>query len=358
VRGYPSGRIAPGRLAADGLAASRHPPTGTGPAELTFPAAPSMIDRRRRADVPPLRVGVRRPGHDACMTPHTEAAPGHPHGHQHWDWDQRGPDMILHAEASAPMVEQALAWLAGRVPDATRVLDVGSGPGVAACTLAGMLPNADVLAVDGAAPLLALARERADRRGLGERLTTRQVSLPDDLADLPPADLVWVSGVVHHLPDPAAGVRALGALVRPGGILAIAEGGLPIRFLPLGADHGLTARLDAVGEALIARHEHPAGIAVAAQTWPDLLLAAGLQGVQSRSFLLDVPAPLPEAARRYLHSRLTMTQQMLAGELSADDTAALAALLDLDTPTGVLHRADTFLLTATTLHTATAPRKT
>jgi hypothetical protein len=144
-------------------------------------------------------------------------------------------------------------------------------------------------------------------------------------------------------------------LIRPGGVLAIGEGGLPIRFLPLGADTGLTARLDAVGEQLIAGREHPAGIAISAQTWPEMLLAAGLSTVQSRSFLLDVPAPLPEAARRHLHSRLTMTQEMLGDHLTPDDRAALAALLDPDAAGGVLHRPDAFLLTASTVHTGHRP---
>jgi SAM-dependent methyltransferase len=264
--------------------------------------------------------------------------------------------MILHAEASAPMIDQALSWLAGRVPHATRVLDIGSGPGVAACTLATLLPDAEVLAADAAAPLLALARERADLLSIGDRLSTRQVSLPDDLADLPQADLIWINGVVHHLSDPAAAVRALGSLVRPGGVLAIGEGGLPVRFLPLGADNGLTARLDALAEQLIAHGEHPAGIATAAESWPSLLLAAGLDDVRSRSFLLDVPAPLPEAARRYLHSRLTMSQQMLGEHATADDRAALSALLDEHAPAGVLHHPDAFLLTAHTIHTGQRPR--
>src|SRR4051794_21326850 len=150
----------------------------------------------------------------------------HSHGH-HVDWAERGPDLIADAEVNAPMVDQALTWLTDRVPGAGQVLDVGSGPGVAAVTIAQLLPKARVLAADGATTLLGLARERAERLGVAARFAPLEVTLPEGLADLPPADLVWVGGVAHHMPDPAAAVRDLAALLNPGGVLALREGGLP-----------------------------------------------------------------------------------------------------------------------------------
>lgn len=82
------------------------------------------------------------------------------------------------------------------------------------------------LAVDGAARLLAMARERAARLGIGDRFSTHQVSLPEDLARFPRADLVWVIGVGHHLGGPVKALRALGDLLRPGGrLLAVREDG-------------------------------------------------------------------------------------------------------------------------------------
>lgn len=141
--------------------------------------------------------------------------PGHhgqhgSHGHD-IDWAERGAELVAAAGVGAPAVNLALDWLVERVPAATAVMDIGAGPGVAACALATRLPDAQVLAVDGAEPLLALAREQADRLGVADRVTFRLADLPAGLADLPLADLVWVSGVVHHLPDPVATLRALGA---------------------------------------------------------------------------------------------------------------------------------------------------
>jgi SAM-dependent methyltransferase len=274
------------------------------------------------------------------------------HAHDTVDWAELGPDLIADAEVNAPMVDQALGWLAERVPRAGLVLDVGSGPGVAAARFAQLLPGATVLAADGAAPLLALARERAQRLGLGDRIATREVKLPAGLADLPRADIIWVSGVAHHLPDPAAGVRAFADLLRPGGVLALREGGLPLQCLPAAADGGLSARISAVDSALARDHAHPMGAIVAPRSWPELLAEAGLTGVESRSFLLDLPAPLPAAARRHLARTLHRTRKLLADHLAADDLARLDVLADPDHPESVLHRPDVFMLRATTIHTA------
>lgn len=268
------------------------------------------------------------------------------------DWAEYGPELISDAETNAPMVDQALEWLALRVPQAGVILDVGSGPGVAACRLAQLLPGATVLAADGAAPLLALARARAEQLGLGDQVTTREVRLPEGLAGLPRADLIWVSGVAHHLPDPAAGVRAFAELLRPGGVLALREGGLPLQYLPAAADDGLTARINAVDHELSHHHAHPMGAIVAPRSWPELLAEAGLTGVRSRSFLLDLPAPLADGPRRHLARTLHRTRELLAKHLSGDDLARLDVLTDPEAPESVLRRPDVFLLRATTIHTA------
>ena len=279
---------------------------------------------------------------------------GHSHGHGDGDidWAERGTELITGAEVVAPAIDVALDWLAGRVPDASAVTDVGSGPGVAACALAQRLPAARVLAVDGAEPLLELARARAAGLGLADRLVTRRVDLPDGLADLPQADLVWVSGVAHHLPDPVGTLRALGRLVRPGGLLALREGGLPQRFLPDGVAPGLLPRLEAITEDLVAAGGQPSGIVAHEGDWPDLLRAAGLTPAGSKTFLLDLPAPLSDAARGHLRFRLEMARDMAGERVSAPDALAISELLDPENPAGIMQRSDVFLLTALTVHTA------
>lgn len=282
------------------------------------------------------------------MTKQTE----HHSHHGHWDWTERAADLVEEAELAAPMIDQALRWSAEQVPGVRTVLDVGSGPGVAACRFAELLPDAQVLAVDGAEPLLAMARERASRLGMGDRFSAREVSLPDGLADLPQADLVWVSGVAHHLPDQVGALRALGALVRPGGLLALREGGLPTRFLPDGVAPGLLPRLEAISQDLADHGEHPAGVMPQQSGWPELIREAGLRPAGSRSFLLDLPAPVSPAVRRYLHGRLAMLGQFAGEHLSEADAATLSELLDEDAPGGLLRRQDLFLLSVSTVHAA------
>jgi len=277
------------------------------------------------------------------------------HSHDHHsgsqpDWAVRGPDLIADGEVNAPMVNQALTWLTGRLPTAKLVLDVGSGPGVAAVRLAELLPEAEVLAVDGAPELLELAAERAARLGVADRFDTRAVTLPSGLAELPAADLIWVGGVVHHLPDPAAAVRDLAGRLRPGGILALREGGLSLRFLPSYADRGLSARVDAISAELSSHGIHPMGALEVPRAWPDLLRDAGLAPV-SKTFLLDLPAPLDEQTRSRLRRHLRLTREVTAELLAADDLALLDRLIDDDDPESVLHRPDVFLLRASTIHT-------
>ena len=165
------------------------------------------------------------------------------------DWAAMAEVLELEGEAHQPSVRQALAELAGLEP--RRVVDVGSGPGVAACLLADAFPEAEVIAVDGSPELLHRAEQRAQR--LGVRLHTRVAEFPAGLADLEPADLVWAAQVLHHVGDPRDALHRLVRLLRPGGALAVVEGGLPTRWLP---HEGLTplpvaARLAFIVPALI-----------------------------------------------------------------------------------------------------------
>jgi SAM-dependent methyltransferase len=72
-------------------------------------------------------------------------------------------------------------------------------------------PSAEIVAVDISARSIALLEKQARWRGLGNRIFALQA----DLTNLPPSlghfDYVISTGVIHHLPDPAAGLRALTA---------------------------------------------------------------------------------------------------------------------------------------------------
>src|SRR5450755_3459992 len=106
-----------------------------------------------------------------------------------------------------------------------RVLVAGGGTGDAAIMLAQQMARegrpGTVTWLDRSAAALKIARARAAARGL-----TNIVWEQRSLLDLPGSglgtfDYVDCCGVLHHLPDPAAGLRALLSVLAPGGGLGL-----------------------------------------------------------------------------------------------------------------------------------------
>lgn len=282
----------------------------------------------------------------------------HHHDSTHIDWNEQAQLLERGAEVQSPLYRQAADWLRELVPagGVRRVLDLGSGPGVITGVLAEAFPYAEVVAVDATAPLLERALTRAARNGQADRISIRHAELPDGIEDLGEADLIWASGAVHHLGDQRAATGALARLLRPGGMLALLEGGLPARHLPrdigLGRP-GLESRIGAAVDEWFARMraELP-GAKDEGEDWRAMLAAAGLTPSGTRSFLLDIPAPLPAAVREQLVSGFAWQRRMVEEVLPADDLAVLDRLLDPEDPEGLLRRPDAYFLTARTVFTA------
>lgn len=286
------------------------------------------------------------------------------HGHGHHDstdidWADLADHLEEQAELFAPLNRQAAAWVATRQPEPGLIVDVGSGPGVVSCLLADRFPGARVVALDGSGPLLERARTRAERLGLADRFGTLEAELPDGLCDLEyPVDLLWASRSLHHLGDQRAALAAFAERLASGGTLALVEGGLPGRFLPrdLGIGRpGLQSRIDAAEEQWFTemRGVLP-GSVTETEDWPGLLTAVGLRDATSRTFLLDLPAPVSEAARAYAVTWFRRGRGILEDFLDASDLATIDRLLDPDDKAGLHHRPDLFLLAAHTVHVARA----
>ena len=296
----------------------------------------------------------------AHPTPHQHEHAHHEHTDDLLDWDLRGETLEREAELDLGWIEQALDWVAAGTGSSGHpvelAVDLGSGPGVAAAAIATAFPGARVTAVDGSQALLDRAVARAQRLGLGDRVDTLLQDLSADLSQLPSSDLLWISKVLHHLPDPGATLAALRHRLRPGGRIGIVEGGLPVRWAPedLGIGRpGLQARLDvAVGEAMLALPE-PHGIRPGTD-WAGLLRAAGFTEVATRSWLDEVPAPAPEAVRARVRDRLTISHDRLGALLDPHDRSVVERLLDPAEPLGIDRRPDLFWLTAQTVHTGRA----
>ena len=281
----------------------------------------------------------------------------HHHDHSDFDWEAWGDQLEWEGEIRLPALKETAAWLSALTGEVDRVLDVGSGPGHAACQFAQTFPGAEAVAVDGTQALLDRAVRRAE--SLKVTVSTIEAELPEGFGKLGTADLIWSSQAVHHLGDQQSALDDLAGALRPNGLLAIAERGLPLRYLPrdigLGRP-GFQARLEAAEEDAFAemRADLPGHVAVV-EDWPGMLARAGLVPAGTRTFLTDLPAPLDEHTRDLLHRRLTRLRDAAADTLDKDDLETLDVLLDRESPSGILARPDAFYLTAITVHTARKP---
>ena len=115
-------------------------------------------------------------------------------------------------------------WVFGATRPASRPLHAliaGGGTGDATIMLAQQMARAgrpgSVTWLDRSAGALRVARERAAVRGLTDILWEQRSLLDLPGSGLGPFDYIDCCGVLHHLPDPAAGLRALTSVLAPGG---------------------------------------------------------------------------------------------------------------------------------------------
>ena len=113
---------------------------------------------------------------------------------------------------SEPLAAQ-FADLAG-IRGGQRLLDVGCGPGALTAELAGRAGPEAVSAVEPSGSFVAAARERLPgvdiRQAAAEQLPFGDAAFDAALAQL----------VVHFMADPVAGLREMGRVTRPGGVVA------------------------------------------------------------------------------------------------------------------------------------------
>lgn len=289
------------------------------------------------------------------------------HSHDGIDWDTRLERLRADDELAAP--ETALLarrLLTENTAAVHSVIDVGSGAGGSAAAFAAAMSDlgtdGTVTLVDSAPELLSAASEHAGgSAGHGVRISTVEADADDDAlrAAVEPADLVFASFVVHHLPDQLAGLRRLTALVKPGGRLAIVESGLHPRVLPWDVgvgEPGLEDRLaSAWREAFRRMRADMPGAVRLPVGWSTALERAGLSGVRSFSYLVDRPAPTSEAVRDVALRHLESLHTAAAEECAADDVEAVRQLVDPDSEHYAGNRSDLYYLMADTVHVGTRP---
>ncbi|MDY7015417.1 MAG: class I SAM-dependent methyltransferase [Cyanobacteriota bacterium] len=121
----------------------------------------------------------------------------------------------------------AYNFCTGRTPQRQniRILDAGCGTGSGTDYLIHLNPEAEVVAIDLSDKALEVAKERCRRSGVLANHTPPvkflQMSV-EEAAQLPGTfDLINCVGVLHHLPEPAVGMRAIASKLAPGGLLHV-----------------------------------------------------------------------------------------------------------------------------------------
>jgi SAM-dependent methyltransferase len=106
-----------------------------------------------------------------------------------------------------------------RLPHGTRLLDVGVGTGAALVRCADLIRERElsVVGIDVDADYLARCERAVQRAGLSPRVKPRLQSVYDHSGG--PYDAAYFSASLMLLPDPAAAVRRVAGLLRPGGTL-------------------------------------------------------------------------------------------------------------------------------------------
>ncbi|MEU9291138.1 class I SAM-dependent methyltransferase [Streptomyces sp. NPDC048275] len=124
-------------------------------------------------------------------------------------WDTRFPD-------DGPAYAAAVAELGLREGD--RVLDAGCGTGRALPPLRAAVGLSGVVVGVDLTPAMLEAAVRAGRNHDGQLLLADVTRLPLRTESL---NAVFGAGLIAHLPHPAANLRELARVVRPGGTLAL-----------------------------------------------------------------------------------------------------------------------------------------
>jgi SAM-dependent methyltransferase len=115
-------------------------------------------------------------------------------------------------------------WVFGAVRPTSQKLNAliaGGGTGDATIMLAQQMTRlgraGQVTWLDRSAAALAIAQGRAEARGLTNIVWEQRSLLDLPESGLGPFDYIDCCGVLHHLPDPAAGLQALLSVLAPGG---------------------------------------------------------------------------------------------------------------------------------------------
>jgi len=215
-----------------------------------------------------------------------------------------------------------------RYPAGASVLEAGCGTGAQTVTLARNNPDARFTSIDISAASLAEAKARVQAAGL-TNVTFRQQDV------LKPAtesfDHVFVCFLLEHLARPLDALRALKAMLKPGGTITVFEG-----------DHGSTyfhpdnALAHRAVQCLVDLQKQAGGNAnIGRQLYP-LLREAGFDAVRVSPRMVYVDASKPKLVDSF--TRKTFAA-MIDGVREPAIRAGMMSAADFDAGIRALHRA-------------------
>jgi ubiquinone/menaquinone biosynthesis C-methylase UbiE len=103
------------------------------------------------------------------------------------------------------------------------VVDIGCGPADVVIRLARAAPNAAITALDGSAPMVALARAAVRAAGVADRIALLHTRVPGPPPDARSFDAVLSKDLLHHLPDPQVLWNEVKRLGRPGAAVYVMD---------------------------------------------------------------------------------------------------------------------------------------
>ncbi len=209
----------------------------------------------------------------------------------------------------------------------TRIADLGSGPGVDACTLAAAFPAATVAAVDSSSAMLAAATSRAEAAGVDERIERILLELDGELTALGALDFAWAALSLHHVRDERATLGRVAAQLRAGGAVWVLERNTPLVVRP--ADELDRPRLwERVNDAQAAWYERARASHHTHRDLPqlaELVAAAGLDVARTGTLESTTTLPASPACELLVRRHVQTALRNYADALEPADVAALEA---------------------------------
>lgn len=235
----------------------------------------------------------------------------------------------------AAFAAELRSMLAGvPVPAGARVLDMACGDGSYSAWLAELVGEGGrVVAVDALPAYLDLARATISRPPAVAAGRVALVAGAIERLPFAPGsfDLVWCAQSLYSLPEPAAALRRLAGMARPGGTVAVLENdSLHHVILPWPVELELAVRRAEL-ESFVARSAHPRKFYVARQLGR-LFREAGLENCRVDTRATDRRGPLAGAERAYFAAYLAELREHVAPYLDKSALGRLDHLADPGSP--------------------------